>query len=878
MVNKTAKKIVFFVSFMLFINLISASAAVGNATDGLVDAYGPGETIIGWINLSLANEPTNSIFSNLSDEKITLIALLKKASNSGLTYTCNPASCDSDYSINNKESSKRLDINAGGYKLIAFNLTGTVGVIYSFKFNLASNNLETQKFPLAVDILNDGDYEWNAYSGTENFGEKNYGCLTNFDSTGESYISSTPYCQRIALTKSPRVSIGAEVNAIEGANFTLSIEPADGSSSTQSCTGTTIKDGVQEVSCLPEGSLKTDGNYFVCISTKNRNDDNKYNMSYEVTANPCGFAAPFSGTYSYNFKIFAEQATYAPNINFTLNNTELKASGSSVKNAEQYIKDYVSRIYNNNCSNGCIIPIKIYAGISQNLIVNEASMNYQSSGLSIITTDLYDAAETPAKISFPFQNLNIDEAGFTVPEKAGVYNISFYLDNTRILSKQINVGNIPSVNYVTPLIVAAKYPVLFRAGITAGSNITRYKWDFSDGTVITSIVPEMNHTYTTVGNYPLKITTTDQTGRNYTKTFAVLVESASEAIPDLLAEAEIKISSIQTEISTLSPFEKISLKSIFDVDSASGNITRLKSYAQTATTEAQYEAILKDLIQLRIPDGIGVTLSAKGLTYYPKADYADLDGISSIFGETYDLTKQQLYKEAIAEWDLKNTNTVLDYSELSSIYSDYTEASVKTFDITISYTGTEEAYAAIKDVEGIKFGADITVKKENGYNYIKLNNGNTEITFYATGDIDFSSLPMIISPALSKVTLGESVSEDKGTNKWAKFLIIVLIIVIVAAIIWVLLKIWYKKRYENYLFRNRNNLYNLVNYIKTSKEKGLSERDISAQLRKAGWNSEQVTYALKKYAGKETGMPEIQIGFKLKKNTDVNSGNKNLPK
>ena len=53
MVNKTVKKIVFFVTIIFFINLISASFTVGNSSNGLVNAYGPGDTILGWINIAL---------------------------------------------------------------------------------------------------------------------------------------------------------------------------------------------------------------------------------------------------------------------------------------------------------------------------------------------------------------------------------------------------------------------------------------------------------------------------------------------------------------------------------------------------------------------------------------------------------------------------------------------------------------------------------------------------------------------------------------------------------------------------------------------------------------------------------------------------------
>jgi hypothetical protein len=877
MVNKTAKKIVFFVSIILLINLISATVLIGNVSNGLVNSYGPGDTIVGFLNISLSNEPSNSVLITSLGQKIGLLDLLGKSTNSGFTYTCNPISCTSDYIASNKENSKTLNLLADNSALVAFNLSGNVGAISSLQFILTSNNAETQKFPLALDILNDGTYEWNSYFRTDNFGARNYGCLKNLDLTEESYLNTNPYCQRVVLTKAPRVRIGAEVNSLTGIDYTMSIQPTDGSSARQTCVATTSSDGIQIISCIPNFAVNEGGSYFVCVNTKNKNDANKYTITYEASENPCGFASPFSGSYTYNFKIFAEQATYSSNINFTFNDAELKNAGSSVNNIESYIKDYITNMYNSNCTKGCVVPMKVFAGVNQNLVINNISLIYESNGLSISATNLYDAVETAAKLSSPFEKLTIDEAKFTVPETIGRYNVSFSINNTKLVSREITVGKVPSVNYVTPSIIPANYPVIFKAGTTMGENITKYTWDFSDGSILTSTIPEMNHTYTTIGNYELKVTTLDSSGRIYSKSFTITVESAAQAIPDLLAEAQMKISTIKQQVSLLSPTEKTSLNRIFNVGLVENNITRLTTSAGNATTDTQYEAILKELVGLRIPDGIGATITAKSMLYFPKADYVDLDGLSKQYGETYDLTKQQLYKNAIVEWELENTNAAFDYTEISSIYSDYTEESVKSFDMLIDNTGSEDAYAEIKDVGGMVFTTG-TATEDNGNYFIKVSPGRTEIVFSATGDVDFSTLPMVISPALSKLTLAEDVSPEKTVNKWAKFLIIVMIILVVAAIAWVLLKMWYKKRYENYLFKNKNNLFNVINYIKTSKEKGMSEKDIMAQLRKSGWNSEQITYALKKYAGKETGMPEIQIGFKLKKNADVKTAGNSIPK
>ena len=79
---------------------------------------------------------------------------------------------------------------------------------------------------------------------------------------------------------------------------------------------------------------------------------------------------------------------------------------------------------------------------------------------------------------------------------------------------------------------------------------------------------------------------------------------------------------------------------------------------------------------------------------------------------------------------------------------------------------------------------------------------------------------------------------------------------------------WYKNNYENYLFKNKNNLYNLLAYIDRSKKEGKSDSEIYRNLKKAGWDSEQANYSMKKYANKKTGMfkfPLLKIFSGVKK-------------
>jgi hypothetical protein len=61
------------------------------------------------------------------------------------------------------------------------------------------------------------------------------------------------------------------------------------------------------------------------------------------------------------------------------------------------------------------------------------------------------------------------------------------------------------------------------------------------------------------------------------------------------------------------------------------------------------------------------------------------------------------------------------------------------------------------------------------------------------------------------------------------------------------------------LFKNKNDLFNLIHFITNGLNQGLSKKSITKKLRVHGWSLEQIVYAFKKVKGKRTGMWEIPI-------------------
>jgi hypothetical protein len=798
-----------------------------------------------------------------------LIDLIKKTSNSNFVYNCNPASCASDYLVNTGAVSKTLNLGENDSVLIGFNLSSNsrnllTGVTH-FSFDLESNNPETEKLPLAIDILNDGQVEWQSHVPSGNFVSfRNFGCFRI--AAGKANLVETPsqYCERIKLNQSAGVEIGAYIEGTDKASFDMEIQRVDNGEA-ETCTANASEgSGMKLIGCVPPNfSIKESGDYFVCIRPSTYEDSIKgYTIPYEQSY-PCGFSGSYEGKYDYDFEIFARQEKYAPTTNFTLNSDELINFGSDLTSIEGYLENYIYERYNNNCSKGCVIPIRISSGISQQINIKSASVIY-TAGISTSTNKIYNSQETPAKINSGFQKLSLGEAGFHASADYGNITFSVTLNDVNLFSTDIEVETVSVlIKSLTPTKTGVKYPTKFQVTLNDSSdiNITKYNWNFGDGGIRTTTIDSVTYTYNQSGTYNLAVTLTDSEGRNSSRRFNISVKPASEIVPALLLEEEADIAYIKSQLINFSQFEQKGINSSLNLGELENKLDSLKNSISNESSEAQFETALGELLKTEIPNMIARTAYGGGMVFYPDGNNINLDILSQISGEDYDAGKSEKYKEAIFAWNEKNTGVMLAYNEISSIFTGYEEPLLRTFEVVVTNRGDEEAYILIKDMEDLSFEEDYSQKKESGYYYIILNEYQKDITFSTTEEVDFIDLPMFVSPAISSLSLPvwSPWTPEGQLKKWILFTIIAIIIILIGIIVWIILQIWYKRKYENHLFKNRNNLYNLINYIGNEKKKGTNERDMAIKLKKAGWNSEQTTYALKKYAGKRTGMPEIPI-------------------
>jgi len=853
------KKLAFFVLVFVLIGFVSASINFSPNNHSIIREYGFQNKISGWINISLNNEPINTILTGKFDssvgKNISLLDLIKK--NPNFVVDCDSLHCDFNYMIEGIPLPlMSFTLSSRQSKLVGLNITGEdINTISSFSMNLTTNGGISDTIPLTLDILSDEEIEWEANAPAEIFNTPNYGCYNS------SRVSSQPaniliddsYCETITLRKSPSVKIGANIIGTTAGNFTMSISDNEGYSNT--CIAAGINGAIN---CSVEDfPILTDREYAICIIADeighkiNRNE--RTNLS-------CGFSGDFTGTYNGDFEIFAQTKKYAPVRNIVINDSEPQiVEGEEIGiQMEQYIQEK----YGSNCSRGCIIPIKITSEISQNINLSGVKLAYKQGLIGFSENiNLFGLNEAPAKLTSSYQKLYLDGADFHVPIRFGNYTFSFLINGRRIFSEKINVTNGLEVLYILPISTAVNYSTEFKAFVVGVGNVSKYTWDFGDGTVQNTTEATINHKYTGLGNYTIKVTVLSKAGKTSFNTFEIGVFSIPVVIRYIFNRTKEDVANLKTQLnsSQFSLFERRVLNSSLNFTDIDNQLAEIEIKISAASTETEFQDAFNQLTNLNLPRSIQKTDSGNNILFYPDLSVIDLDILKTITGESYNLTQEGDYKEAILSWAVENTQINLNFSEISANFNGYSEVLLKTFDVTAKKTSNNNTYLIMQKMENLIFEESYSKQTVGDYYYFLLDNSPIRIKFSTTDSgIDFSNLPIFISPKMTEIILSDSevivVEPDDDNNSKiiltnpGLFYTLVAIVLIAAVIAWIFIQKWYASKYEHYLFKNKENLNNIINYIVVAKQKGIDEKTMLENLKKVGWTSEQIKYVLEKYA------------------------------
>ena len=335
------------------------------------------------------------------------------------------------------------------------------------------------------------------------------------------------------------------------------------------------------------------------------------------------------------------------------------------------------------------------------------------------------------------------------------------------------------------------------------------------------------------------------------------------------------LNNIKEDINSYDLFEQISLSSALKISEIESKLANLSLDYLGASTQAELDNISASLSLINIPSKIEVTQTAVSIPIFPTSENIDLNALEAITNTTYEIGEESKYKTAILGWNVNNLNIKISFKEFTATYGISENFLVEIFDLEVSKKDVVNCtgYIFIEKINETLFKQDYQEQEQGNY-YVFDFVGDTEIiSFSTTENINFTTLVFFISPAFTELgvndfdyVVGEDEEKDKyEKKKWTIFVLAIFLVLVFGLIIYLILQTWYKKRYENYLFKNKNDLYNIAHYITNAKKRGLDNSQIRESLGKSMWSFEQIRYALRKYSGKRTGMYEIPLKRALEK-------------
>jgi len=875
---------------IFLINLVSADFNLGNESHDIKLVYAPSETLEGWINLSLTNEPVDSMFS-WSEQEISILNFLKQGNlNCEFSDKCScfPNDCVSGYAVTGTgQSSLNIGMLPVEEKLYGFKINGEEILITGFSFDFQSNAPKSCVSQLNIDLFNDKEaYEWMSHKVLEDSfcGIEDSGTCYNDDIATKAGIYDTPYCQKITFPPRTKFRLGAGIyNATPtggAVEFKLEAYVAETGNYEECNVFSIAGETFQEIKCNVELNLKNQTEVYVCVSTVDSSDNNLYYISQE-TNEPCGFIGEpgtFEGEYEHDFDIFADYLKYDHLSSYTFNDAELQIIDEYSTELTSLLNNYISERYSNNCSNSCVIPIRFYSLATQQLDINNIGLQYSDGGLSMPPENkIYEIEENDAVINMDFTKLNLKNANFLVPSTTGDKSLTLRLNDEFVVSENLEILKIPQINYIGPTEVAALVPNLFRVSLENEVTNVSYLWNFGDGTVEKTNTSTLTHTYETLGEYELKVTVRNYFG-NTSKTVKVNAGTPKNYINDTIKKYKEKISAVETQLEKLPEWVKNELGKKLGLESLKAELKSQEEKYQNAFSDEDNANIMKALKLLNVPEQLNVSQRINPSKIFPDANQINLDALN-LLGAGITETSEEKYVEAINQWYSEYLDITFESTTYFVLYDQTAEDLLSYVKVTLSpkqnldlvyflINGNPDEIIINREVQPYDGGVAVVLPEIIS---------TQTIEFLYPDKIEVGNFPVYIAPELKKLDIDPNIDvcnfnkrceKDLGENykncrqdckPWGWVIFFIFLLLFIAFVIYIILQEWYKRYYESGLFPNKNQLFNLINFMHISETQGIKKAQIFNQLKRQKWTSEQLTYAWNKLHGKRTGMWEIPI-------------------
>ncbi len=871
-------------NFWMFAGLIIIFfAVIGFASVNLVSEtissnYSGGEIIKGKVFLTLNNQLTSSVIKSNFPGNISLISLLKLQNNltQGVSYVCNTPDCEGTYSSQGLTSGFLVSENSP--KFAGFVVSGTGVSITDAKFSVQTNAIASCMPQINIDVLADGyDLLTNSESNGESCGFTYSGCYNQSNTIEATILSNSEYCEKLTLPASSAFIVGGEIrNGTTEANLTMKLYDSTEGGFAGDCRLPKHTQNIQELKCRINYTASEPREYYVCVTSSNSGG---YKIGWETQTPNCGTAEGF-GTFNSDFDLFAETTQYSSSPNFEVNETSYSEEFNIELDA--VIDGYVSDKYNRQCQpTPCVIPISIY-GANQFVQLSGASLDYETVGVPGSVSGIHEVTYTDASLSGTNLSIDIAKANFTIPIDSAENEFKLFVDNSLILEKDISIKK-SFIFDVDPKFVSFGQNVQFT--ITSNRTIVNSTWNFGDGTAIQQVNSKtISHAFTQKNNsnFLINVLAKDNTGLEAGRQFNIFVGDPRIIANQTIIDYKKRIDNLTSQINLQPTWMIQKIQDIVKVSELSSKLGAIENRYKSAFNEQDYRQVMLDLIDLKMPKGIGFLESGQNLPL--SVGYANINSNYIERIDNKDLTDNSELANKIVAWMNTYFNADISFKKITLVRDYETKVIATTFKINTNPNEVNEEYVYLI------FGQDIEntgLYKENyrvksivsiGIDYLELAPSSNQVfEFLFVGDISAESLGAYISPQIDSLGVenipegtcnldnicssgetADSCPED-CSKKWLKFSIIGWIIIgFVFIVVYIILQEWYKRSYQRHLFPDENDLYNLINFIYTARRSRLNDEQIRVRLRDQ-WNSEKISFAFKKISGKRIGMLEIPL-------------------
>lgn len=845
----------------LLVSVVSARVTLQN--ESIVRTYTGGETIRGSATLSLSNEPATEVVASTFPGSIRLLDLLQ-ANNfvQNKEYTCTTKACRPTYAA--REGISSVSLATSGKQTIGFEIKDNDVSIRSLDFSISSNIGQSCSIPLSMRLFEQNESIVPALRAADGqtCGAAKSGCFSStLDASAykSATLSSELYCNKVTLEPAPAYLAGAVVSA-SSAQPKILLELFDEKAGyLNGCSVTGLHAGTQTIGCVINASISRKGDYYVCITTDS-GANSPYTVRFEKEEPICGGAA-LGITSSRDYELSVQPIAYAPLATVSIAAVSTSAGNSLADQADMYIAE----MYERDCSKGCVLPF-MFEGSAQTLSLTNVSLSYSTEG-NVVGDTVVHRLETSVPLISSNRSLNVDFAlaHFLIPLSTPERTFQITLGENSLFPAPLGLSISPGfVFQIAPQTALLGVENVFH--VVSESTIVRSTWKF-DGGSEQGIVGNKNiHSFETLGNHTLTVKATNEAGVNASQTITIFVGNVNESVLRLLEEYENRVGNISAGLQTFPTTVQEQLRSRLDLTNVSAFLAATRKTYSPTQNESISVALVHALLELKLPVQIAIPTSGSvplGIGF----ESLDPSYVVQLANTSISTEAEEELRQNIFDWNSRQNQAIINFSVISGVTQDGKQEvllGMYTLEPRLASTAAQPIYLIIDyPREQLSFVGNDNVQSITSGTHsgtVVSLSGNTPITFTSTSFIEPAKFGAFLSPQLSALGNYHRASPlppPQFPRFW--FWSGIGSIILGTLIVYIILQEWYRKKYQRYLFKTDDELYNLVYFIYNSRATEMSDHEIAKKLSGIGWHREQISYAFKKIDGKRTGMFEIPL-------------------